>query len=91
MFEHIKPQELPILAKSFKGALTTEEGHQYPERSNEEVLADLELVDHLLAIMKSKSLLNRKRGLLKMVDGLLAISVGDASVVPGHSNNHLLG
>jgi hypothetical protein len=48
------------------------------------------LIDNMLSVMKSKSLLNKKTNLKKQLDGLLALSVGDEDMVVGGSNTHLM-
>jgi len=90
MFSNISLSELPLLAREFKKAYLSEDGQAYAEKSTEELLADIELVDHMLGVLKSKSLLNKKRGTNKMLDGLLAMATGDETVVPGSANNHLM-
>ncbi|MCH8490228.1 MAG: hypothetical protein LAT81_09920, partial [Oceanicaulis sp.] len=69
---------------------TSEEGVVYGPTPKSEILGEIQLIDNMLTVMKSKSLLNTKRGQRKMLDGLLALAVGDGSVTPGGANNHLL-
>lgn len=90
MFLNIKISEAAIFAEIMTIGLVGEDGTVYPPESNEEALKSIELIDNMLSVMKSKSLLNRKRGVKKMLDGLIAIHVGDKSIIPGASNNHLL-
>lgn len=75
-FTNISNKELPTLVKAFR------------QDSVEEMLEDLELVDNMLTVIRSQHLLNKKRGLRKQLDGLLAIRVGQKIQVGG-SNNHL--
>jgi len=61
-FYHITTEELPLLAKTLKKETISDDGTRYPERSNEDTLETLELIDDLLSIRKSKSLMMKKRG-----------------------------
>lgn len=90
MFSNIKTEEVIIFAKICANGFTDENGEEIPPIPKEEILDEIELIDNMLSVMKSASLLNKKRGVRKMLDGLLAISVGDQSVIPGASNNHLI-
>lgn len=55
MFTNISHNELPVLAQTI----------QKETNDTTKTLADLELIDDLLVIMKSKSLMNRKSPTLK--------------------------
>jgi hypothetical protein len=89
MFSNINTQETLLFAKSMKQGFTSEDGVCYPPLSNEEIVDELELIDNMLSVMKSKSLLNKKRNLSKCLDGLISSAVDPGSITPGSSNNHL--
>lgn len=90
MFTNIKLSEVSIFAKNMSVDSYDEDGNFYAAKSPEEILETIELIDNMLSVMKSRSLMNKKRNVKKMLDGLISMSIGDTSVVPGHSNNHLL-
>jgi hypothetical protein len=86
MFKNIKLEEVLIFAKQGIEGFTTDEGDIVEPKSKEEVLEDLELIDDLLSIMKSKSLLNKKRGLKTVIDGRLSLAVLPDTVRIGGTN-----
>lgn len=90
MFTNVKIEEAAIFAHIMANGYQTEEGVFVAPTPKDEILEEIELIDNMLTVLKSKSLLNKKRGVKKMLDGLLAISVGDPSVSPGGANNHLM-
>jgi len=90
MFTNINLKEMAVFAKTMKNGFTTEDGVEIPPMPAPEILGNLELIDNMLSVMKSKSLLNKKMHVRKQLDGLLAISVGDEAMMPGGSNNHLI-
>lgn len=55
----------------------------------EGVYEELKLIDDLLVIMKSKSLLNKKRGLNRLLSGRIEMEIKNSSIVPGSSNLQL--
>lgn len=55
----------------------------------ESVFNDLKLIDDLLVIMKSKSLLNKKRGLKRLLSGRIEMSCECSTITPGSSNIQL--
>ncbi|MBW6482839.1 MAG: hypothetical protein K0B10_07240 [Vicingaceae bacterium] len=75
MFKIIKLKEVLIFAKQGIEGFTTDDGVVIPQKNKKEVLEELELIDDLLLIMKSKMLLNKKRGLKTVIDGRLALAV----------------
>jgi hypothetical protein len=90
MFTNIKLKEVSIFAKQMNAGYTTDEGIEMPPIGAPAILQNLELIDNMLSVMKSKSLLNKKTNLKKQLDGLLALSVGDEDMVVGGSNTHLM-
>ncbi|MFV0470013.1 MAG: hypothetical protein ACK5MK_13940 [Dysgonomonas sp.] len=58
-------------------------------KSMEETLEDMELIDDLLVIMKSKSLLNKKQGLKRLISGRIEMSCKSSTIVQGSSNIQL--
>jgi len=87
MFKNIKIQEVLIFAKQGVQGFITDDGDVVKPKSKEEVLADIELIDDLLSIMKSKMLLNKKKGLKAVIDGRLALAVAPESIRVGGTNN----
>ena len=60
-------------------------------KSIDKIEENVQLIDHMLSVMKAHSLLNRKKNHTKRIlDGLLALSVGDSNTIPGTQNNHLI-
>lgn len=55
----------------------------------EGVYEELKLIDDLLVIMKSKSLLNKKQGLKRLLSGIIEMEIKNSSIVPGSSNIQL--
>lgn len=55
----------------------------------ESVFNDLKLIDDLLVIMKSKSLLNKKKGLKRLISMRIEMEIENSSIVPGTSNIQL--
>jgi len=86
MFKNIRLEEVLIFAKQGTQGFTTDDDVVEP-KTKEEVLEDIELIDDLLSIMKSKSLLNKKRGLKAVIDGRLALAVAPESVRIGGTNH----
>lgn len=89
MFKEIKGKEMVILAKVIKNGYVTEDGEIVEGKSLEETLEEMELIDDLLVIMKSKSLLNKKRNLKRVLSGRIEMSLKNSSIVPGSSNIQL--
>ena len=89
MFTEIKGKEIVIMAKIIKNGYTNEEGEIIKGKSLEETLEEMELIDDLLVIMKSKSLLNKKRGLKRILSGRIEMSLKNSSIVSGSSNLQL--
>lgn len=87
MFRNIKLEEVLIFAKQGVQGFTTDDGHVVEPKSKEEVLEDIELIDDLLSIMKSKMLLNKKKGLKAVIDGRLSLAVDPDSVRVGGTNH----
>jgi hypothetical protein len=90
MFTNINLKEAAVFARIMNNGYHDENGKFVKPTPKENILEEIELIDNMLSIMKSASLLNKKRNVKKMLDGILAISVGDDSVVPGSSNLHLM-
>ena len=65
-FSQIKLRELPTWVKVLKKENLTPE----------QMLEDLELIDRLLIIQKSKSLMNRKSNFKNQIDKLLSLHLG---------------
>jgi hypothetical protein len=65
-FKQIAIRELPTWIKVFKGA----------GMNKEEMLSELELIDDLLVLMKSKSLLNRKKNLKTQLEARIGFELG---------------
>jgi len=76
-----RPKEKEIMIKSII------ENSENP--TVEGVYEELKLIDDLLVIMKSKSLLNKKQGLKRLLSGRIEMSVKNSSIVPGSSNLQL--
>jgi len=89
MFTEIKGKEMVIMAKVIKNGYVDEDGQVVPGLSLEETLETMELIDDLLVIMKSKSLLNKKRDLKRLLSGRIEMSIKNSSIVPGSSNLQL--
>lgn len=89
MFTEIKGKEIAIMAKVIKNGYVDENGETVEGKSLEETLETMELIDDLLVIMKSKSLLNKKRGLNRILSGRIEMSIKNSSIVPGSSNIQL--
>lgn len=87
MFRNIKLEEVLIFAKQGIKGFTTDDGNVVAPKSKEEVLKDIELIDDLLSIMKSKTLLNKKRGLKAVIDGRLSLAVAPDSIRVGGTNH----
>lgn len=87
MFRNIKIKEALIFAKQGVKGFTTDDGDVIEPKSKEEVLEDIELIDDLLSIMKSKMLLNKKRGLKATIDGRLSLAVAPESIRVGGTNH----
>lgn len=54
-----------------------------------EVLKDIETIDQLLILQKSKSLLNKKRGLRELIGKVIQNRISNDAVA-GTNNNHLV-
>ncbi len=67
LFTNIRLHELPVWLKVFKQDGSTAK----------EAAADLRLIDDLLTLQKSKSLLSRKKGLKEILDARIGYEVGD--------------
>lgn len=65
-FQQIALKELPTWVNVLKAEGLTKE----------EMLADLELIDDLLVLQKSKSLLNRKKNLKAQLEARIGMSLG---------------
>lgn len=90
MFTNINLKETAVFARIMNNGYYDENGKYVNPTPKENILEEIELIDNMLSIIKSASLLNKKRNVRKMLDGILAISVGDESVTPGLSNSHLI-
>ena len=66
-FRQISIRELPAWVKVFREDGVTDKA---------EILADLTLIDDLLTLQKSQSLLNRKRNLKSQLEGRIAQELG---------------
>lgn len=66
-FRQISIRELPTWVKVFREDGVTDKA---------EILADLTLIDDLLTLQKSQSLLNRKRNLKSQLEGRIAQELG---------------
>ncbi|MDD4385740.1 MAG: hypothetical protein PHD06_11255 [Bacteroidales bacterium] len=65
-FQQIAIRELPTWVSVFKADGLTKE----------EMLSELELIDDLLVLMKSKSLLNRKKNLKTQLEARIGLQLG---------------
>lgn len=65
-FQQIAIRELPTWVNVLKAEGLTKE----------DMLADLELIDDLLVLQKSKSLLNRKKNLKAQLEARIGLSLG---------------
>lgn len=90
MFTNIKLNEVAIFAKTMSKERVLDDGTVLPPLTKVEMLNRIELIDNMLTVMKSKSLLNKKRGVKKILGGLIEMSIADKSITPGLSNNHVL-
>lgn len=82
MFTEIKGKEIAIMANLIKNGYTNGDGEVVKGKSLEETLEGMELIDDLLIMMKSKSLLNKKHGLKRLLSGRIEMSVKSSSIVP---------
>jgi len=89
MFTEIKGKEMVILAKVIKNGYVDDNGQVVPGKSLEDTLEEMELIDDLLVIMKSKSLLSKKRNLKRALSGRIEMACKNSSIVPGSSNLQL--
>lgn len=89
MFSEIKGKEVVIMAKTITNGFVDENGEIVEGKSMEETLETMELIDDLLVIMKSKSLLNKKKGLNRLLSGRIEMSIKNNSIVVGSSNVQL--
>lgn len=89
MFKEIKGKEMVIMAKVIKNGYVDDNGQVVPGQSLEETLETMELIDDLLVIMKSKSLLNKKRDLKRLLSGRIEMACKNSSITPGSSNLQL--
>lgn len=89
MFKEIKGKEMVILAKVIKNGYVTEDGEIVEGKSLEETLEEMELIDDLLVIMKSKSLLNKKPNLKRTLSARIEMACKNSSIVSGSSNLQL--
>ena len=71
MFDNIKPNELPLLARAMAQPFKDEEGIVHAAHNNTQILAKLEAVEHMLAIRKVKTLMMRKRGYQIALAGII--------------------
>lgn len=67
-FRQIETREIPTLVRVFKA----------DGSSTEEILNDLQLIDDLLVLQKSQSLLRRKRNLKAQFDARIGLEFGYA-------------
>jgi len=89
MFKEIKGREIVIMAKAISTDHYNDEGELIKGKSMEETLEDMELIDDLLVIIKSKSLLSKKHGLKRLLSGRIEMSCECSTITPGSSNIHL--
>lgn len=78
-----------MIANELRNGYVDENGETVEGKSLEETLETMELIDDLLVIMKSKSLLNKKQGLKRLLSGRIEMSIKNSSIVPGSSNIQL--
>ena len=78
MFTNINLKEAVLLAKTINQTA----------KNTQEVLEDMTLIDDLLSIMKSKSLMNKRHKLKNQLSARIAISVGDKNVMIGGNNQN---
>lgn len=89
MFTELKGKETAIMANVIKNGYVDEDGEVVEGKSLEETLNTMELIDDLLVIMKSKSLLNKKQGLKRLLSGRIEMSIKNSTIVCGSSNLQL--
>ena len=78
-----------MIANELRNGYVDENGETVEGKSLEETLETMELIDDLLVIMKSKSLLNKKQGLKRLLSGRIEMSIKNSSIVSGSSNLQL--
>lgn len=88
MFKEIKGKEISIMANVIKNGYVDDNGQVVPGKSLEETLEEMELIDDLLVIMKSKSLFNKKRDIKTVLSERIEMSVKNSSIVSGSSSEH---
>lgn len=79
MFDNIRTNELPLLAKAMAQPYEDENGVVHPAQNNHQILAKLEAVEHMLAIKKVKTLMIRKRGYQKALHGIMENLIDELS------------
>lgn len=87
MFSQIRPEELPIWVDVLTKDTIGEDGTVHPAMTDaKEIHRELKLIDNLLTVQKSKSLLNKKHGYKKILAGIIAHHIGTGEITPGSSN-----
>lgn len=89
MFKEIKGNQIVIMAKAISSDHYDEDGNFIEGKSMEETLENMELIDDLLVIMRSKALLNKKKGLKRLISGRIEMACNNNSIIPGSSNLQL--
>lgn len=90
MFSNIKLTEAAIFAEIMTNGFSDEKGKFYKPTPKTKIVDEIQLIDNMLTVLKTKSLLNKKRGVKRMLDGLLGIATGDQSILIGAANNQLM-
>lgn len=87
MFSSITPEEMAIWLEVLTTERVSEEGTVYPAMTDaKEIYNELKLIDNLLTVQKSKSLLNKKHGYKKIIAGIIAHQMATGEITPGSSN-----
>lgn len=87
MLSQIRPAELDVWLKVLTNESVSEEGVVRPAMTDaKEIYKELKLIDDLLTVQRSKSLLNKKRGYRKVLAGVIAHHMGTGEITPGSSN-----
>jgi hypothetical protein len=89
MYDNINNTESKIMAKSIAKGYEDDNGIIRKPKSVKEIINDMQLIDDLLNIMKSKSLLNRKNNLKKAINARLTLDVHPDDILIGGSNDNI--
>lgn len=71
MFDNIRTEELPTLARALAQPYRDEEGVEQPAHNTEQVFAKLQAIEQMLSVRKVKTLMLRKRGFQTAIAGIM--------------------